>query len=57
MPPQNGKRQQQTGRVSEPGLLRDHMLWLDMVASVNDKDKLGGKAAEEKAIRSNYLSP
>lgn len=56
MPPQNGKGQQQTCMVSKPGLLRDHVLWLDVVASVSEKDKLGN-ATKGKAMRPNHLSP
>lgn len=57
MPPQNGKRAQQTGTVSEFSLLGDQALWLDGVASVREKDKLGEKAAEGTAVRPNHLSP
>ena len=56
MPPHIGKRQQQTCMVSELSLLRDHMLWLHMVVSLSEKDKLGGEAAEER-LRPNHLSP
>lgn len=57
MPPQNGKRQQPTGTVSELSLLGDQALWLDGVASVSEKEKSGGKAAEGTAVRPHHLSP
>lgn len=49
MPPLHKmERQQQTGTVSEPSLLRGLVLWLDVEVSVSEKDKLGGEAAEER---------